>query len=159
MSGYSSHLTVTSSAAANEAAGAAASEAATHIGKLTSVLTVTLSAAGAAASGAAEAAASEAATHIGKLMPVLTVNSAASGAAVSQSVTHKMAAYITIASTHPLVPVAIEPFGVFDDEADEFVQPARHRFTDVNLCTCGQWSNHLTTQISHAHANVYTVFV
>ena len=52
----------------------------------------------------------------------LIAMSSAVGSAASEAAIHKMAKYVSIASTHHFVPMAIETSGVFDNEAEEFVQ-------------------------------------
>ena len=52
----------------------------------------------------------------------LTATLSAAGSASSEAAIHKTAKYISIASTHLFVPVAIETSGVLDNAAEEFLQ-------------------------------------
>ena len=61
----------------------------------------------------------------------LTSTLSASGSADSEAAIHKTAKYVSIANTHQFVPVAIETSGVFDNEAEEFLQQVRHRCTEM----------------------------
>ena len=60
-----------------------------------------------------------------------TATSSAAGSAASEAAIHKTAKYVSIASTHHFIPIAIETSGIFDNKADEFLQQVRYRCTEM----------------------------
>ena len=80
----------------------------------------------------------------------LTVTSSAVRSAASEAVTHKTAKYVSTASIHHLMPMAIETSGVFDNEAEEFIQQVGHRCRYTEMTVDPKETNTLFLKISIA---------
>ena len=61
----------------------------------------------------------------------LTATATAVGSAASEAAIYKAVKYVSIASKHHFLQVAIETTGVFDNESEEFLQQVEHRCTDT----------------------------